>query len=54
MRDFGVPVNPSCPVIVAVACEEDYILSVAFESWEEGLLDMKPYLDFGLQEDQRS
>ena len=43
-----MPANPSCPVIVAVACEEDYILSVAFESWEKGLLDMKPYLDFGV------
>ena len=37
-----------CPVVVSVECEEDYVLSVAFESGETGLLDMKPYLDFGI------
>lgn len=41
-------VNPSCPVVVSVSNEEDYTLSVAFESGEKGLLDMKPYLDFGI------
>ena len=40
--------NPSCPVVVSVSNEEDYTLSVAFESGEKGLLDMKPYLDFGI------
>ncbi len=37
-----------CPVVVSFECEEDYVLSVAFESGETGLLDMKPYLDFGI------
>ena len=37
-----------CPVVVSVECEEDYTLSVAFENGEAGLLDMKPYLDFGV------
>ena len=41
-------VNPSCPVVVSVSNEEDHTLSVAFESGEKGLLDMKPYLDFGV------
>lgn len=36
------------PAIIAVACEEDFTLSVAFENGEKGLLDMKPYLDFGI------
>lgn len=38
----------TCPVVVSVSCEENYTLSVAFESGEKGLLDMKPYLDFGV------
>ncbi|MCZ0941164.1 MAG: DUF2442 domain-containing protein [Caldilineaceae bacterium] len=38
----------TCPVVVSVSCEEDYILSVAFESGERGSLDMKPFLDFGV------
>lgn len=36
------------PAVVSVVCEEDYTLSVAFENGETGLLDMKPYLDFGV------
>ncbi|MCY3708044.1 MAG: DUF2442 domain-containing protein [Caldilineaceae bacterium] len=36
------------PAIIAVACAEDFTLSVAFENGEKGLLDMKPYLDFGI------
>ena len=38
--------SPSCPAVITVECEEDFILSAAFESGEKGLLDMKPYLDF--------
>ncbi|MYC95363.1 MAG: DUF2442 domain-containing protein [Caldilineaceae bacterium SB0661_bin_32] len=38
----------TCPVVVSVECEEDFTLSVAFENGEKGLLDMKPYLDFGI------
>ena len=41
-------VNPSCPVVVSVSNEEDHTLLVAIESGEKGLLDMKPYLDFGI------
>ena len=40
--------NPSCPVVVSVSNEKDHTLSVAFESGEKGLLDMKPYLDLGV------
>ena len=36
------------PAVVSVACERDYILSIAFENGEKGLLDMKPFLDFGV------
>ena len=36
------------PAVISVACEEDYTLSVAFDNGEIGLLDMKPYLDFGV------
>lgn len=36
------------PAVVSVACKENYTLSVAFENGERGLLDMKPYLDFGV------
>ncbi|MCY4115953.1 MAG: DUF2442 domain-containing protein [Caldilineaceae bacterium] len=36
------------PAVIAVACEEDFTLSVAFENGEQGLLDMKPYLNFGV------
>lgn len=34
--------------VTSVACKEDYILSVAFDNGESGLLDMKPYLSFGV------
>ena len=36
------------PAVTSVACKEDYILSVAFDNGESGLLDMKPYLSFGV------
>ena len=48
MRDFGVSASPSCPAVISVECGKDYIVSVAFESGEKGLLDVKPYLDFGV------
>jgi len=47
MRDFGMSASPS-PAVISVECGEAYIVSVAFESGEKGLLDMKPYLDFGI------
>ena len=36
------------PAVISVECEDDYILSVAFDNGESGLLDMKPYLNFGV------
>ena len=36
------------PTVTSVECEDDYILSVAFDNGETGLLDMKPYLNFGI------
>ena len=36
------------PAVISVECEDDYILSVSFDNGEHGLLDMKPYLDFGI------
>ena len=43
-----MPAILTCPAVISVACEEDYTVSVAFENGEAGLLDMKPYLDFGV------
>ena len=40
--------DPMHPPIMSVKCEGDYILSVDFDNGESGLLDMKPYLDFGV------
>lgn len=34
--------------VTAVEIREDYVLSVVFGNGENGLLDMKPYLDFGV------
>jgi len=36
------------PAVISVKCEDDYILSVYFDSGESGYLDMKPYLNFGV------
>ncbi len=36
------------PRAVAVACQPDYTLVVEFDDGGRGLLDMKPYLDFGV------
>ena len=36
------------PAVISVECEDDYILSLSFDNGENGLLDMKPYLDFGV------
>ena len=40
--------NPMCPAVTSVECEDDYVLSVSFDNGEHGLLDMKPYLSFGV------
>ena len=36
------------PAVKFVECKKDYILSVVFDNGENGLLDMKPYLNFGV------
>ena len=36
------------PTVTAVECRVDYILSVVFDNGKNGLLDMKPYLNFGV------
>lgn len=36
------------PSVVNVIPEEDYLLSIDFDNGERGVLDMKPYLDFGV------
>lgn len=36
------------PAITSVEDKGDYILSVGFNNGENGLLDMKPYLNFGI------
>jgi hypothetical protein len=36
------------PAVKEVVPQDDYILTVAFENGERGLLDMKPLLDFGV------
>ena len=36
------------PAVISVECEDNYILSVSFDNGENGLLDMRPYLDFGV------
>ncbi len=43
-----MPAISKYPAVISVACEEDYTLSVVFDNGEIGLLDMKPYLDFGV------
>ena len=36
------------PAVISVECEGNYTLSVAFDYGENGLLDMKLYLNFGI------
>lgn len=36
------------PAVAAVRAELDYTLHIVFDNGENGLLDMKPYLDFGI------
>jgi len=37
-----------CPSVAKVAASEDFTLAIGFDNGEEGVLDMKPYLDFGV------
>ncbi len=36
------------PAVVKVIPGEDFTLAVVFDDGQEGILDMKPYLDFGV------
>lgn len=36
------------PSVVHVIAREDFTLLVHFDNGQEGILDMKPYLDFGV------
>jgi len=36
------------PSVSKVVPTEDYVLSVGFDNGESGMLDMKPFLDFGV------
>ncbi|WP_423907138.1 DUF2442 domain-containing protein [Candidatus Spongiihabitans sp.] len=36
------------PAVISVVCKPDYVLSVVFDNDECGVLDMSPYLDFGV------
>lgn len=36
------------PSVKAVVPQDDYVLYVTFNNGESGILDMKPYLDFGI------
>ncbi|PIE68803.1 MAG: hypothetical protein CSA21_05930 [Deltaproteobacteria bacterium] len=39
------------PAIKEVSPRENYLLSVTFDNGEHGMLDMKPFLDFGIFQD---
>ncbi len=36
------------PSVAKVVPNEDFTLAIGFDNGEEGILDMKPYLDFGV------
>lgn len=36
------------PSVASVAANQDFSLAIVFDNGEEGILDMKPYLDFGV------
>ena len=36
------------PSVTAVVPRDDYMLDITFNNGENGILDMKPYLDFGV------
>ena len=36
------------PAVTKVVPNEDFTLTVGFDNGEEGILDMRPYLDFGV------
>ena len=42
------------PAVKEVTAKENYILSVTFDNGEYGILDMKPFLDFGIFQDLKN
>lgn len=36
------------PAVIEVTSHDNYILSVVFDNGERGILDMKPFLNFGV------
>lgn len=36
------------PSVISVIPKNDYLLDITFNNGESGILDMKPYLDFGI------
>ncbi|WP_417911128.1 DUF2442 domain-containing protein [Candidatus Electronema sp. PJ] len=36
------------PAVTAVHAQQDHILHLVFANGEDGFLDMKPYIDFGI------
>ncbi len=36
------------PSVVKVVPNDDFTLAIAFDNGEEGILDVRPYLDFGV------
>ena len=36
------------PSVQSVIARDDYLLDIRFSNGENGVLDMKPYLDFGI------
>jgi hypothetical protein len=42
-----------CPSVKKVVPNEDFTLALAFDNGEEGVLDLKPYLDFGVFQNLR-
>jgi len=41
------------PSVSEVVPREDYTLSIVFENGERGILDLKPFLDFGVFQPHR-
>lgn len=36
------------PIVIKVVPHEDFSLTIVFDNGREGVMDMKPYLDFGV------
>ncbi|HYW78185.1 MAG TPA: DUF2442 domain-containing protein, partial [Thermoguttaceae bacterium] len=36
------------PAVMKVVANDDFTLALGFDNGEEGILDMRPYLDFGV------